>query len=119
MRIKGGRFLVIGGAGFIGSHVVDVSDCAQANICAMLSEVSDEFYDVGAGKKTSLVSLVSALEKLHPNKLGHRFDVNSRPFVRNRVGSMNKAKLELGFSAQIDLQEGLEFYFQVLISKNN
>ncbi len=51
MRIKGGRFLVIGGAGFIGSHVVDVSDCAQANICAMLSEVSDEFYDVGTEKK--------------------------------------------------------------------
>ena len=33
---------------------VAVEDCAKANICAIKSESSDSFYNVGTGIKTSL-----------------------------------------------------------------
>jgi len=108
--LDAGQQPIIHGDGSQSYDFVDVRDCAQANICAMQSEISGEFYNVGTGKKTSLLSLVSVLEEIHLNKLGHRFEVNIRPFVKNRVGSTTKASLDLGFEAKVDLELGLKNY---------
>ena len=36
---------------------VAVEDCAKANVCAMKSDVTDRFYNVGTGRRTSLKEL--------------------------------------------------------------
>lgn len=108
--LDAGKQPIIHGDGSQSYDFVDVRDCAQANICAMESDISGEFYNVGTGIKTSLLGLASALEEIHPNKLGHRFEVNARPFVKNRVGSTSKASLDLGFGAKVDLKLGLKNY---------
>jgi UDP-glucose 4-epimerase len=107
-----GRQPIIYGDGLQSYDFVDVRDCAKANICAMQSDVTGEFYNVGTGQKTSLVNLASTIEKLHPNKLGYRFEMSSRPFVRNRVGSVNKAIRDLDFKSKIDLEMGLKHYME-------
>ena len=43
---------------------VAVEDCAKANLCGMQAEITDEFYNVGTGKRTSLKELAEKIVKL-------------------------------------------------------
>ena len=87
---------------------VAVEDCADANVCAMKAEATDRFYNVGTGKRTSLKEFAEKLLEL----TGCNQPINYAPrsqatLVRNRIGSPARAKAEIGFSASIDLDEGL------------
>lgn len=87
---------------------VAVEDCAYANVQAMKAEATDEFYNVGTGKRTSLKEVAEKLLRL----TGSNQDINYAPhsqatLVRNRIGDPAKASREIGFTAQIDLDEGL------------
>lgn len=88
---------------------VAVEDCGLANLCAMKSEASDSFYNVGTGKKTSLKELAEMLLEI----TGCNKSINYAPrsqatLVRNRIGSPKKASQEIGFTAKLDLTEGLK-----------
>ena len=72
---------------------VAVKDCAAANICAMKSDICDEFYNVGTGMKTSLVELAEIILRLKGSKLSINYaDRSSATLVKNRVGDPKKAK---------------------------
>ena len=88
---------------------VAVEDCAYANVCAMKSETVDRNYNVGTGKRTSLKELAELLLEL----TGCQQPINYAPrsqttLVRNRVGDPRLAADELGYSARVDLKEGLK-----------
>ncbi len=88
---------------------VAVEDCGLANLCAMKSEASDSFYNVGTGKRTSLKELAEMLLEI----TGCSKSINYAPrsqatLVRNRIGSPKKASQEIGFTAKLDLTEGLK-----------
>jgi UDP-glucose 4-epimerase len=87
---------------------VAVEDCAQANLCAMNAAATDRFYNVGTGKRTSLKQVAEKLLNL----TGSNQPINYAPrsqatLVRNRIGSPKRAQEEIGFKANIDLDEGL------------
>lgn len=87
---------------------VAVEDCAAANACAMNAAATDEFYNVGTGIRTSLKELAEKLLNL----TGCNKEINYAPrsqatLVRNRIGCPNKAREQIGFTAAIDLDEGL------------
>lgn len=87
---------------------VAVEDCAYANVQAMKATATDEFYNVGTGKRTSLKEIAEKLLRL----TGSNQDINYAPrsqatLVRNRIGDPAKASREIDFTAQIDLDEGL------------
>lgn len=87
---------------------VAVEDCARANICAMKADISDRFYNVGAGKRTSLKELALTLCALTGAPKEIQYKPNSNPtLVRNRIGSTARASDEIGFTAQIPLEDGL------------
>lgn len=98
---------VIHGDGSQAYDFVDVRDCARANILAMRSTMSNRYYNVGTGIKTSIAELATRLAALHCNKQAVRFEPSARPFVRNRVGATELATKEIGFAAEIDLERGL------------
>jgi UDP-glucose 4-epimerase len=87
---------------------VAVEDCARANRCAMESTVSDTFYNVGTGLRTTLKELAERICHLtdcnQPIIYAPR---NQATLVRNRIGSPRKAREEIGFQAEIDLDDGL------------
>lgn len=87
---------------------VAVEDCARANICAMRADTVDRFYNVGTGRRTSLKELAERLRHLtgcnEPIEYAPR---SQATLVRNRIGSPELAAAEIGFEAQIDLDEGL------------
>jgi UDP-glucose 4-epimerase len=87
---------------------VAVEDCGRANVCAMKADATDRFYNVGTGKRTSLKELAEMLLNLtgcnEPIKYAPR---STATLVRNRIGSPKRASAEIGFTAQIDLMDGL------------
>ncbi|WP_447968619.1 NAD-dependent epimerase/dehydratase family protein [Nitrospira sp. M1] len=87
---------------------IAVEDCARANICAMKSEVVDRFYNVGTGKRTSLKELAEMIVMLTDCKFSISYAPRSQAtLVRNRIGSPKRAKAEIGFSSEVDLEQGL------------
>ena len=88
---------------------VAVEDCGLANLRAMNSEASDSFYNVGTGKRTSLKQLAEMLlEITGSNKTINYAPRSQATLVRNRIGSPKKASQEIGFTAKLDLTEGLK-----------
>lgn len=99
---------IIYGDGSESFDFVAVKDCAFANICAMKSETVDEFYNVGTGKRTSLKELAETLIKLTDSDCQINYvKKNHNTFVKNRVGSTEKAEKEIGYKFSISLQSGL------------
>lgn len=88
---------------------VAVEDCAKANVCAMKSAVTDRFYNVGTGRRTSLKELAGTLLSLTGSNQEIQYAPRSQAtLVRNRIGSPLKAKAEIGFEADIPLADGLD-----------
>lgn len=87
---------------------VAVEDCGRANVCAMKSESTDRFYNVGTGTRTSLKQLAEMLLELTGCTKPIRYAPRSQAtLVRNRIGCPKLASREIGFTAQLDLKEGL------------
>jgi nucleoside-diphosphate-sugar epimerase len=87
---------------------VAVEDCARANLCAMRAEAVDRFYNVGTGKRTSLRELAELLLRLTGSNQAIKYAPRSQAtLVRNRIGSPKRAQQEIGFLAQVPLEQGL------------
>ena len=93
-----------------GSQAYDfvyVGDCARANIFAMRAETADRFYNVGTGIRTTVKELAELILRLSGSNLTIRYEPADRTFVKNRIGCPRQAAAELGFTAQVPLEEGL------------
>lgn len=87
---------------------VAVADCGRANVCAMKAETTDRFYNVGTGKRTSLKQLAEMVIDLTGCKAPIKYAPRSQAtLVRNRIGSAKRASEEIGFTAKVELKEGL------------
>ena len=107
--IDKGESPTIFGDGSEAFDFVAVEDCAMANIYAMKANTSDEFYNVGTGIRTSLKEVAEKLINL----TGCNQPINYQPrsqatLVKNRIGCPIKAQQEIDFTAQIELDEGLQ-----------
>jgi len=87
---------------------VAVRDCGWANVCAMKANATDRFYNVGTGQRISLRQLAEIIVALTGCKQPIKYAPRSQAtLVRNRIGSPIRARDEIGFEAQIELEEGL------------
>lgn len=87
---------------------VAVEDCARANLCAMRATAADRFYNVGTGTRTSLKELAERICHLTGCNQPISYAPRSQAtLVRNRIGSPKLAAEEIGFTAEIPLDEGL------------
>jgi UDP-glucose 4-epimerase len=99
----------IHGDGSASMDFVHVEDIARANLLAMCSEQDDSVYNVASGTETSLLELWQALQRvtgarhLQPEFLPPR-KVNPVP---RRLAEISRAQDDLGFQAQVPLDEGL------------
>tara|TARA_R110002072_G_scaffold3055_2_gene22961 strand:+ start:5048 stop:6043 length:996 start_codon:yes stop_codon:yes gene_type:complete len=88
---------------------VAVRDCGRANVCAMKADATDQFYNVGTGKRTTLKELAQMLLDLTGSNQAIQYKERSQAtLVRNRIGCPKKASEEIGFTAEVSLQEGLK-----------
>jgi UDP-glucose 4-epimerase len=88
---------------------IHVEDIARANLLALKSNRVDDVYNVASGTETSLLELWQAIQRVtgayhltpefHPPR-----KVNPVP---RRLANTERARAELGFRAQVTLEEGL------------
>ncbi|OGR90239.1 MAG: NAD-dependent dehydratase [Elusimicrobia bacterium RIFCSPLOWO2_01_FULL_59_12] len=99
---------VIFGDGSQAYDFIHVQDVARANVLALKSDASDQFFNVGMGVKTTINDLVKTLLELTGSKLKPEYKPQEQSFVTQRLGSTEKAERLLGFRAKISLRDGLK-----------
>jgi UDP-glucose 4-epimerase len=106
-RIDQGLPPIIFGDGTQAYDFIHVEDVARANVLALVSDATDEFFNVGMGVKTTIRELVDDLLKITGSSLVPEYRPQEQMFVTHRVGSIEKAERLLGFQAEMDLVDGL------------
>lgn len=102
-----GKPPVVYGDGSQAYDFIYVSDVARANVLAAKAETTDAFYNVGKGVRTSIKELAELILKVTGSSQRIQYEPGGLTFVKNRVGSPEKAKREIGFEATVELEEGL------------
>jgi UDP-glucose 4-epimerase len=106
-RLDQGLSPIVYGDGSQAYDFIYVGDTAQANVCALKGNTSDEFYNIGMGVQTSIKELCEQILRIKRSDLKIQYEPAGQTFVTNRIGSIEKAKRDLGFDAKVELQEGL------------
>jgi UDP-glucose 4-epimerase len=107
-RIADGQPPLIFGDGRQTMDFVFTRDIARANILAASSDVTEGVYNVASGEETSLLGLAEALLRAMDSDLavehGPEREVNG---VTRRLADITAAQRDLGFSAEVGLEDGL------------
>jgi len=107
-RIAAGKPPLILGDGSQTMDFVYISDVARANVLAAASEASDAVFNVASGTETSLAELAQMLLEVMDSDLpvehGPERGVNKVP---RRLADTSLARKELGFEAEVPIEEGL------------
>lgn len=99
---------VVYGDGSQSYDFIYVSDVARANVCAMKSDATNDFYNVGAGTQTSIRELAEMILEMTGSDLEIQYMPEGQTFVTNRIGNPKKAEADLGFRYTVGLREGME-----------
>lgn len=116
--IKDNRAPLIFGDGSTSMDFVHVKDVAAANIAALEADVTDEVFNIGYQRETSLKELLTLLLEANNSTLQpeHRPDNTINP-VSKRIADISKAEKLLNFKPTISLEEGLKelsnWYFEI------
>ncbi|MET3926562.1 NAD-dependent epimerase/dehydratase family protein [Devosia sp. 2618] len=107
-RIASGLPPIIMGDGSQTMDFVHVRDIARANVLAARGTASDTVFNVASGTETNL----SELARIMLNVMGSSLSPIHEPArkvnpVARRLASTEKASRELGFNAEISMQDGL------------
>ena len=111
-KIDANEAPTINGDGTQAYDFIDVEDVARCNICALESDATDEFYNVGTGVQTSIKELCDTILDLKKSDLKVTYspysEDDARRLVQNRIGCPKKATADLGFTYKYDLRTGLQ-----------
>ena len=115
--IRDNKQPAIYGDGTDSMDFVHVKDIARANVLALISDVTDEAFNVGDQIETSLSDLLNALLKVNKSQLKPIFkEANSINPVSRRLADISKASKLLGYKPAITLEKGLkeltDWYFE-------
>lgn len=116
-KIAAGERPIIFGDGSQSYDFVYVTDVARANILGMKSDAADEFFNIGAGTRTSINELIHLLLEFTGSPLKPEYHQPDRFYVTDRLGSTEKAEKLLGFKASVNLRDGLHEVIQWRISQ--
>jgi UDP-glucose 4-epimerase len=108
-RIDGDQPPTVRGDGSATVDLVFVDDVARANVMALTSPVTNEFFNVASGRETSLKDLAQLLIRLSgkEGKLQPQFEPMDTGLVTRRWGDPAKAREMLGWSATTSVEEGM------------
>ena len=102
-----GRQPVVYGDGSQAYDFVHVGDCAAANVCAMRANSVARYYNVGTGKRTTIKELTELILRLTGSNQEIHYEEGGLTFVKNRIGSPERATTEIGFVSKMNLEDGL------------
>ncbi len=108
-RIDADQAPIVRGDGSATVDLVFVEDVAHANVMAMKSAVTNEFFNVASGTETTLRELAYLLIRLcgKDSKLEPEFQPMDSGLVTRRWGCPKKAQELLGFTTTTSVEEGM------------
>lgn len=108
-RIDADQPPIVRGDGSATVDLVFVEDVARANVMALKSKVTNEFFNVASGKETTLKELAYLLIHLRgkEGKMEPEFQPMDGGLVTRRWGSPTKARDLLGFETTTTVEEGM------------
>lgn len=107
--IRDERRPAIFGDGTDSMDFVHVTDIAEANVLALLSDTTDEAFNVGHQVETNLKGMLDALLKVNNCEVEPEFKAaNSVNPVSRRLADISKAKNLLEFAPSVSLEQGLK-----------
>lgn len=98
---------IISGDGKQSMDFVNVKDVVQANILGMESDITNETFNVGSGKSTSIAEIADQIMNLTDAKVKPVFETRE-VLVKQRKADISKIEKMLGFKPKIDIRTGLE-----------
>lgn len=109
----------IHGDGSTTMDFVYVMDVAKANVAALLSDVTDEAFNIGNKRETSLNELLDIMLKINNCELKPvHLESNIINPVSRRLSDNDKAIELLNFKPEVKLEEGLKNLSQWYFQKN-
>jgi len=106
-RLREGRQLIIYGDGRQARDFVYIDDVVQGNMLAALRGAPGTVYNIGTGRPTTVAQLAQVLIDV----TGIKSDIVYQPArageVRDSLADISRARRDLGFEPQYDLQRGL------------
>jgi UDP-glucose 4-epimerase len=107
-RIAAGQPPLIFGDGRQTMDFVHVNDVARANVLAARAPVTDEVFNVGTGRETSLNELAALILRVMESDLSIQYgEARKVNPVSRRLAGVAKARRLLGFEAAVPLEAGL------------
>lgn len=107
--IKAGKNPLIYGDGSTTMDFIYVKDVAKANILALASDITNEIFNIGCQKETSLKELLEILLKVNNSSLTPKFmPENTVNPVKRRLADIEKAERMLDFQPSVSLEKGLK-----------
>ena len=110
-KIQANEQPTINGDGSQAYDFIYVEDVAKSNICALESDQELGYYNVGTGVQTTVKELCELILQLKSSNMEVIYkpydEDDARQFVKNRIGSTEKANNEIGFKHGIPLNDGL------------
>ena len=108
---------LIYGDGSTSMDFVYVKDVAKANVAALLSNVTDQSFNVGNCEETSLKELLEVILQVNNSTFKPEFvEENSINPVSRRLADNSKIKAHLNFETSVPLKRGLyelsQWYYQ-------
>lgn len=106
--IRDNRQPTIFGDGTDSMDFVHVKDVAHCNVLALLSDVTDEVFNVGDQVETNLKQMLEALLKVNNSQLKPVYkEANNINPVSRRLADISKSKRLLGYQPTLTLEQGL------------
>jgi UDP-glucose 4-epimerase len=103
-----GRSLEVHGDGTQSRDFTYIDNVVEANVlAAQAPAAAGEVFNVGCGTRTSLVEIITALERLLGRRLARRHTPARAGDVPHTLADITKAKRLLGYSPLVDFDEGL------------
>jgi UDP-glucose 4-epimerase len=106
-RLLNGEVPTISGTGEQSMDFINVKDIVRANIMGMESDVTNEIFNLGTGKATSIKDLAYMLIEFAGKDVKPTF-VKGQELVSERRASTEKAEKLLGFRTEVDIEGGLK-----------
>lgn len=111
--IESGQSPKIFGDGSQSMDFVFVEDVARINVAGLVSDVTDEVFNVGTGVQTTLNELCHTLLQVTRSHLKPEYhEARKVNNVQARRAATEKAEKLLGFKARVDLETGLRSLIQ-------
>jgi UDP-glucose 4-epimerase len=106
-RLKQGKPLLVYGDGSQTRDFVNVKDIANAVLASLKTGVSNDVFNVGSGKSTSINELAKTVSELVDKNLDIHYEDPRTGDIKHSYADISKAKKFLGYEPKFSLSDGL------------